>query len=51
MEWLPTGDLVLASERSGWSHLYMLGPGGTMTPLTQGKWEVREARLSPDRGS
>ena len=49
MEWLPDGRLVFASERSGWSHLYLLEPDGSVRPLTEGSWEVREARLSPDR--
>lgn len=51
MEWLPGGELVFASERSGWSHLYLLDPDGTVTPLTEGEWEVRGALLSPDRST
>lgn len=51
MEWLPSGDLVFASERSGWSHLYKLGLDGTVTALTEGAWEVRGARLSHDGGT
>ena len=49
MEWLHGDRLVFASERSGWSHLYRLDPDGTVTALTEGPWEVRDARLSRDR--
>ena len=51
MEWLPSGDLVFASERSGWSHLHLLTPDGRVRALTEGAWEVRGAQLSPDRSS
>jgi dipeptidyl aminopeptidase/acylaminoacyl peptidase len=49
IEWLPGGRLVFASERSGWSHLYLAEPGGEVRALTQGEWEVRGAELSRDR--
>jgi dipeptidyl aminopeptidase/acylaminoacyl peptidase len=49
MEWLPGDRLVFASERSGWSHLYRVDPDGSVTALTEGAWEVRGARLTPDR--
>lgn len=49
LEWLPGGQLVFASERSGWSHLYLLAPTGEIRPITEGAWEVRGARLSRDR--
>lgn len=49
LEWLPGGRLVFASERSGWSHLYLLEPTGQVRPLTTGDWEVRTAELSRDR--
>ena len=49
LEWLPDGTFVFASERSGWSHLYRVGPDGSMQPLTSGEWEVRDATLSRDR--
>jgi dipeptidyl aminopeptidase/acylaminoacyl peptidase len=49
MEWLPDGSLVFASERTGWSHLHLLEPDGTIRALTDGPWEVRGASLSPDR--
>ena len=49
LEWLPANRFVFASERSGWSHLYLAEPDGTIRPLTAGEWEVREASLSRDR--
>jgi dipeptidyl aminopeptidase/acylaminoacyl peptidase len=51
IEWLPGGRLVFASERSGWSHLYLAEPDGRVRPLTSGEWEVRGAQLSRDRGT
>ena len=50
-EWLPDGSFVFASERSGWSHLYRVDPAGTIAPLTEGEWEVRDAALSRDRST
>jgi len=49
LEWLPGGELVFASERSGWSHLYLVAGDGSTRPLTEGQWEVRSAALSRDR--
>ncbi|MEO8450228.1 MAG: prolyl oligopeptidase family serine peptidase [Gemmatimonadota bacterium] len=49
LEWLPGGRIAFASERSGWSHLYLIEPGGEVRPLTSGPWEVRSAELSRDR--
>lgn len=49
LEWLPGDRFVFASERSGWSHLYRADPDGSITPLTAGEWEVRDAALSRDR--
>lgn len=49
LEWLPGGRLVFASERTGWSHLYLAEPDGRVRALTSGEWEVRDARLSRDR--
>ncbi|MEJ7809334.1 MAG: prolyl oligopeptidase family serine peptidase [Gemmatimonadaceae bacterium] len=51
LEWLPGGRLAFASERTGWSHLYLAEPGGAVRALTSGAWEVRDARLSRDRSS
>ncbi|MFQ5569400.1 MAG: prolyl oligopeptidase family serine peptidase [Rhodothermales bacterium] len=49
LEWLPGGRFVFASERTGWSHLYLAEPDSTIRPLTEGAWEVRGAQLSRDR--
>ncbi len=49
LEWIPGGSFVFASERSGWSHLYIVEPGSEPRALTQGEWEVRDAKLSRDR--
>jgi len=49
LQWLPGGRFVFASERSGWSHLYLAEPDGAVRPLTRGEWEVRGAELSRDR--
>lgn len=51
LEWLPGGELVFASERSGWSHLHLLEANGAIRPLTKGEWEVRGAELSRDRST
>jgi dipeptidyl aminopeptidase/acylaminoacyl peptidase len=50
-EWLPDGSFVFASERTGWSHLWLRAPDGGVRPLTEGAWEVRGATLSPDRST
>lgn len=49
LEWLPGGRFVFASERTGWSHLYLVETDGSIIPLTSGEWEVRGATLSQDR--
>ena len=49
MAWLPGDHFVFASERSGWSHLYLMKPDGGISALTEGAWEVRSAALSRDR--
>ena len=37
------------SERTGWSHLYAVDPAsGAVEALTEGPFEVEEARLAPD---
>ncbi len=51
LEWLPDGQIVFASERTGWSHLYLIGGDDSIRPLTAGEWEVRGAVLSRDRSS
>jgi len=49
LEWMPDGRVVFASERTGWSHLYLIEYNGSIRPLTTGEWEVRGAVLSLDR--
>ncbi|MFQ5702733.1 MAG: prolyl oligopeptidase family serine peptidase [Gemmatimonadales bacterium] len=49
LQWLPGDRFVFASERSGWSHLYLMESDGSIRPLTRGNWEVRGATLSRDR--
>jgi dipeptidyl aminopeptidase/acylaminoacyl peptidase len=49
LEWLPNDRFVFASERSGWSHLYVMESDRSILPLTEGEWEVRGAALSRDR--
>lgn len=39
---LPDGSFLLASEVSGWKHLYLFDKDGKrVKPVTQGDWEVR----------
>jgi dipeptidyl aminopeptidase/acylaminoacyl peptidase len=47
---LKDGETVwFGSERTGWAHLYTVpAPGGTVTAVTSGEWEVLDADLSPD---
>jgi dipeptidyl aminopeptidase/acylaminoacyl peptidase len=49
LEWIPGGGLVIASERDGWSHLWIVEQDGTIRALTSGAWEVRDAVLTRDR--
>ncbi len=49
LEWLTGSRFVFASERSGWSHLYLVEADGRIRALTSGEWEVRDAVLSRDR--
>jgi len=42
-EFLDDGSFLLASERSGWRHLYRFDDDGTLLKqLTSGEWEVRK---------
>ena len=43
LEWLPDDQLLWASERSGWNHLYRydLNGGGLINAVTTGNWNVR----------
>jgi dipeptidyl aminopeptidase/acylaminoacyl peptidase len=48
--WSADGRRVwFVSEADGWAHLYTMAPDGSdRRQLTQGKWEVLDADLSPD---
>jgi dipeptidyl-peptidase 4 len=39
---LGTGETVWWSERTGWGHLYLYTPSGSVRPLTSGEWLVRD---------
>ena len=44
VNWLEkTDEIIYASERSGWRHLYLIDAreGTTKNPITQGEWVVR----------
>jgi dipeptidyl-peptidase-4 len=43
LRWLQDNQLLWASERSGWNHLYRydLSSGQVMNPVTSGEWNLR----------
>jgi dipeptidyl-peptidase-4 len=43
LHWLPENQLLWASERSGWNHLYRIdaATGEVLNPVTSGDWNVR----------
>ncbi|MCA9067214.1 MAG: DPP IV N-terminal domain-containing protein, partial [Planctomycetaceae bacterium] len=43
LEWLPDDQLLWASERSGWNHLYRydIKSGDVVNAVTSGDWNVR----------
>jgi dipeptidyl aminopeptidase/acylaminoacyl peptidase len=44
--YLRDGSFLLASERTGWKHLYRFDPSGRLVcPVTEGLWEVRQLHL------
>lgn len=46
LRFLKDGSFLLASERTGWKHLYRYGPDGKLLqPLTSGPWEARTIHL------
>ncbi|MCS7044614.1 MAG: prolyl oligopeptidase family serine peptidase [Bryobacteraceae bacterium] len=51
--WLPGGrEVWFQAERDGWSHLYAANwETGEVRALTGGRWEVKQAELSPNRES
>lgn len=53
LEWLPNNELLWASERSGWNHLYRYGTetGKVLNAVTSGEWNVRRIeRIDRNRG-
>jgi dipeptidyl aminopeptidase/acylaminoacyl peptidase len=48
--WLPDGRAWFVNESDGWAHLYTArADGSERRQLTQGKFEVLQVELSPDR--
>jgi dipeptidyl aminopeptidase/acylaminoacyl peptidase len=48
--WLPDGRAYFVSERSGFTHLYVVNADGSgLRQLTSGDWEVHSVSLSPGR--
>ena len=53
LEWLPRNELLWASERSGWNHIYLydVESAALKTAVTSGNWNVRRIeRLDKDAG-
>jgi dipeptidyl-peptidase-4 len=45
-----TGELLIASERDGWNHLYLYGKNGQLeNQVTQGPWVVRQIEYVDDK--
>lgn len=50
LQWAAGGQLVFASEKDGWAHLYSVpSSGGPENALTPGSYEVENVAWSPDR--
>jgi dipeptidyl aminopeptidase/acylaminoacyl peptidase len=48
---LKDGSFLLASERTGWRHLYHYGADGKLkNAVTSGDWEVRKLHLADEEG-
>jgi dipeptidyl aminopeptidase/acylaminoacyl peptidase len=48
--WLPDSSAVyFVSEKTGFAHLYTVTPAGTVTQWTDGKWEVFNPEIAPDK--
>jgi dipeptidyl-peptidase 4 len=46
-----TGELIIASERDGWNHLYLYDKGGKLeNQITQGPWVVRQIEYVDEKG-
>ncbi|APZ92717.1 prolyl oligopeptidase family serine peptidase [Fuerstiella marisgermanici] len=53
LEWLDDGNLLWASERSGWNHLYRysVSTGDVANTVTSGNWNVRRIeKIDQDAG-
>ena len=51
IRWLDQGRQFLwLSERSGWRHLYRASLDGTLTPITQGDWDVMQVEALDQEG-
>lgn len=50
LRWLPGGQLLWASERSGWNHLYRfdIASGAVVNAITAGEWNVRRIEQVDD---
>ena len=45
-----TGEVLLASERDGWNHLYLYSKGGQLeNQVTQGQWVVRQVEYVDEK--
>lgn len=50
LQWAAGGQLVFASEKDGWAHLYSVSSsGGSENALTPGSYEVENVAWPPDR--
>ncbi len=53
LEWLDeTGEVIWASERDGWNHLYLIDSlsGAVKNQITRGEWVMREVvRVDPEK--
>jgi dipeptidyl aminopeptidase/acylaminoacyl peptidase len=48
--WLPDSSAVyFVSEKTGFAHLYTVTPAGAVTQWTDGKWEVFNPVIAPDK--
>jgi dipeptidyl-peptidase 4 len=46
-----TGELIVASERDGWNHLYLYDKNGKLeNQITQGPWVVRQIEYVDEKG-
>lgn len=52
LHWLGEDQVIWASERSGWNHLYRydISRGEVLNPITQGNWNVRRIERIDEQG-